>query len=347
MLLERTKEMTGLRNPFGLCDEQIILIEEIPTEQNGLKCNCICPNCREPFEARLGGVRRHHFAHSGDGCDEVNAYMAGLYMLLNEYLNSKKPLYCPPVIAAFGLSSRSYLTEYNVREYVKLRSKLCNDGKCELTVCKESSITFDSSEIEKDSKGRPQAILAEFDGRILAIRVTPPDTVCKLSKSLMYKEFPTMDINLSSAGDVIYYSNKEQIFEYLMSETSIYRWIYNPKLERSFPVAIKRSKEYYNCEKLRIEEEERQRKVANEEKIKKLSECNKSIFESKEDYKEKIYPMMKRLSKKMNIIVTNAEFEEYFQKDYCSTSNILFKLYPDEQRLLRRMEAQINIMRKR
>ena len=54
-----------LRNPFGLRDGQVIMIEDVPNGQNGLRCNCICPACKEPFEARMGEVRRHHFAHSG------------------------------------------------------------------------------------------------------------------------------------------------------------------------------------------------------------------------------------------------------------------------------------------
>lgn len=45
---------TELRNPFGLRDGHIILIEDIPVNQNGLKCNCICSACEEPFIAKMG-----------------------------------------------------------------------------------------------------------------------------------------------------------------------------------------------------------------------------------------------------------------------------------------------------
>lgn len=43
---------TELRNPFGLRDNRIILIKDIPVNQNGLKCNCVCPACKEPFIAK-------------------------------------------------------------------------------------------------------------------------------------------------------------------------------------------------------------------------------------------------------------------------------------------------------
>lgn len=35
-------------------------ISEVPS---GQKCNCICAACLQPFEARKGTRRRHHFAH--------------------------------------------------------------------------------------------------------------------------------------------------------------------------------------------------------------------------------------------------------------------------------------------
>lgn len=60
-----------LRNPFGLQNGQIIMIEDIDKAHNGLHCNCVCPACKEPFVARMGNVKQHHFAHSGKGCEEV------------------------------------------------------------------------------------------------------------------------------------------------------------------------------------------------------------------------------------------------------------------------------------
>ena len=89
-----------LRNPFGLQNGQIIMIDDIDKAHNGSKCNCVCPACKEPFIARMGDKNQHHFAHSGKGCDEINAYMTGLYMLLSEYLTSNN-LYLPPVIVGF------------------------------------------------------------------------------------------------------------------------------------------------------------------------------------------------------------------------------------------------------
>jgi hypothetical protein len=36
--------------------------------EQGLACNCECPECGSPLIARKGAVRVHHFAHQGESC---------------------------------------------------------------------------------------------------------------------------------------------------------------------------------------------------------------------------------------------------------------------------------------
>lgn len=168
----------GVKNPFGLRDVNLILIEDLSKAENGLRCNCMCPACHEPFEARMGDIRRHHFAHSGEGCNEVNAYLAGLYMLLAEYLSSGRPLRLPPVIIGFDL--------------------------------------FDEAVIQKNSNGKHLAILCKAKGRYLAVRVTPPSTVCKTTVVSKFQNYPTIEIDLSEAADMIQRSSREEFFRYYM-----------------------------------------------------------------------------------------------------------------------------------
>ncbi len=35
-----------IRNPFGLRNGKIVMIEDISIEERGLQCNCVCPNCK-------------------------------------------------------------------------------------------------------------------------------------------------------------------------------------------------------------------------------------------------------------------------------------------------------------
>ncbi len=249
-----------LRNPFGLRDGQIILIEDLSKSENGLRCNCVCPACNEPFEARMGDIRRHHFAHSGQGCDEINAYLTGLYMLLNEYLTSGNPLYTPSVIVAFDLSAHYYLTEENIGDHTRLLSESQNIER-EICLYESKKIRFTSTTIEKDSKKRPKAILAEVHGRILAIRITPPDTVCKLGTVSQYMDYPTLEIDLSAAAEMLQTNRKDAVFLYLLKERTIYRWISNPIISEAYPKIMKRSKAYYDAAQARIKKEEAQRKA--------------------------------------------------------------------------------------
>lgn len=47
---------------YGMRDGKIISIYDIPLEQRGLKCDCICPLCGMPLQARLGEKNQWHFA---------------------------------------------------------------------------------------------------------------------------------------------------------------------------------------------------------------------------------------------------------------------------------------------
>ncbi len=75
-----------LKNPFALFENRIITIYDLDESKRGLKCNCICPNCKAPFEAKMGDVRQWHFAHSGTPCDSVKLYVNACYLLIRQIL---------------------------------------------------------------------------------------------------------------------------------------------------------------------------------------------------------------------------------------------------------------------
>lgn len=240
-----------LRNPFGLKDGQIVMIEDIPQSMNGQRCGCVCPACKDIFEARMGDIRRPHFAHSGKGCSETNAYIAGLYMLLNEYLSSGQQLYMPPVIVQFDLSANYYLDETNVRDHIRLISR-SKDEKREIVLYTSKYVQFTASKIMTNSDNKPVALLAAAAEKRLAIRITPPDTVCKRSSVSQYEDYPTLEIDLSDEGERIQNSPKSELFKYFMNTHGIYHWIYNPIIEEAFSRVIMRSKAYYDAAQARI-----------------------------------------------------------------------------------------------
>lgn len=72
-------------------------ISEVPS---GQKCNCICAACLQPFEARKGTRRRHHFAHvSNYEC--MYASEMAIYKAFAEALKQSGFLTLPPVMLRF------------------------------------------------------------------------------------------------------------------------------------------------------------------------------------------------------------------------------------------------------
>ena len=100
--------MANLRNPFALRGGEIVTIEDLTDHDRGLNCNCLCPSCKAPFEARLGKQRAHHFAHSGIGCSDEIAYVSGLYLLLKEYIETGHPI-CLPELKVYFKASTSII----------------------------------------------------------------------------------------------------------------------------------------------------------------------------------------------------------------------------------------------
>ena len=83
---------------FGLRDDKIVLISEILPEENGNKCGCICPHCRQPLQARTKGKkRRPHFAHIRNACDTRAARETALHMLAKQILSEKKEILLPGI----------------------------------------------------------------------------------------------------------------------------------------------------------------------------------------------------------------------------------------------------------
>lgn len=76
---------------------EIMHISKVPS---GQKCNCVCAACGQPFEARKGSIRRHHFAHvSNYEC--MYASEVAIYKALAAELEKTDCLTLPPVMLRF------------------------------------------------------------------------------------------------------------------------------------------------------------------------------------------------------------------------------------------------------
>ena len=72
--------------------EELIHIDKVP---NGLACNCRCPHCNAPLEAKNGGeIRDHHFAHVNNKKCE-GAYETMLHLLAKHALKKEGGIMLP------------------------------------------------------------------------------------------------------------------------------------------------------------------------------------------------------------------------------------------------------------
>ena len=67
---------------------QGVEIKHIDEVENGLKCNCVCPQCNGPLIARnRGEIKRSHFAHTTDtfcaGAEETALHLAAKHIIYN------------------------------------------------------------------------------------------------------------------------------------------------------------------------------------------------------------------------------------------------------------------------
>jgi len=274
--------MDGLRNPFAVRDGSIILIEDLSEHERGLQCHCQCPACDGAFIARMGDVKVHHFAHSKDACDEVLAYTTGLYRLIHQVLSGGCPFYVPALVVSYSFPAGGVLNAHNISSYVKIATdKYRSNSK--MTVSPGRYITFNCAEIILDSKGNMEAIELAHKNSRMAIKVMPPDTVCKSGTVTAHKGLATLVLDFAKDSNVIQSSNTEAFQRYLLSQSCNKRWIYNPKVERVYPELIARSEKAFR------EYQERQRQLEEERKqaARERTELRRTITEQQAARREK------------------------------------------------------------
>ena len=80
---------------YALRNDELIYIGDLPKEERGLKCNCVCPCCRTPVQARLGVDRQAHFAHNNSDCNPIIAQQTVLHLLAKEIIEEIKEIKFP------------------------------------------------------------------------------------------------------------------------------------------------------------------------------------------------------------------------------------------------------------
>jgi hypothetical protein len=227
------------RNPFAMKNGKMIFIDDLSESERGLNCGCLCPVCNDKFIARMGETNVHHFAHSNEGCSEILTYTTGLYLMLKQMFDEGCTFYIPALVAGYDICTYTTVTPDTVEQYVKIIPET-TEGKTKILVAEGKYIKFDSAELSYDKKNHIQALEMTYNNKTVAIKVTPPVTVCKTGAVSKHKDLPTLEMDFRKDSKTIQTSNSVSFREYVSKSKNLSRWIYNEKIKKAYPEIIEK-----------------------------------------------------------------------------------------------------------
>lgn len=257
--------MSEIKLKYGLKNGHIISISDIPLEEYGERCSCICPTCKEPLSAkiRMKGNRKKHFAHRNNhSCDTVSAQQTALHMLAKELIVEEKQVTLPGIVVDSDRHLISSKPEHQPRKF-----------------------QIEDIRLEKKVSDIVPDIVLTIQGKqcLTEIAVTHfVDTEKKVK--IQELKIPLFEIDLSNC----YHSEmtRDEIRQAVLFDGSNRRWIYNPKEMEAQNEYRKEQK----AKQLAAEQERRkieQRKTAKRKYIEDAQKELRNLFAS-ENYKEKI-----------------------------------------------------------
>ena len=213
-----------LKLPYGLKDNELVTIDDV---DSGLKCNCVCPNCKQRLIARKGKIKEHHFAHY-EVSDCGTAIETVTHRLSKDFISEAKYFVTPPIY--FPGTKVSIIDEAKVPiDEVKLESRL----------------GFIVPDI---------IIVSSNKSLIIEIRVTHGVDDKKAFK-IRQLNLPAIEV---FAGQLIkrmyseakYFLNDNEYKRILIEESVCKRWVNNPKAEMKMKQIKNELKNY--CEEKEV-----------------------------------------------------------------------------------------------
>lgn len=87
---------------YALQNNKLVSINEV---ENGINCNCVCPDCKSPLIAKNNekNIKAFHFAHTNIECE--GAYESAIHLLAKKILLEKKEIFTPHY---YGINKNGY-----------------------------------------------------------------------------------------------------------------------------------------------------------------------------------------------------------------------------------------------
>lgn len=232
--IEHQKIKTNIKLKYGIRNGKIICINEISEQEKGLKCNCICPGCGMPLQAKLGqGKKQRHFSHNNKACDTVIAHQSALHLLAKEIIEEEGKICLPPLTVRFNESPKIDID----RDYY--------DDLPQEIVYKESKIiNCDNVILEKKISDIIPDVIIETLGKQCLVEIAVTHFIDEeKNEKIRQLGLPVIEVDLSS----VYESEitREEIRKILIEKPEFKTWIYNPKKKEAIRWAGTRYTEIY------------------------------------------------------------------------------------------------------
>ena len=201
---------SALLLPFAkrLSDGALVTPEDVP---RGLACNCICPGCENPVQARQGTEKVWHFAHAkAEAC--TGAYEVSVHELAKQLIRERKVLLLPAlevVVSVRGDHGEAFSEQEAVFD-----SKLVRLDECSVAP-RLDEITPDVCGIRKDRR-----ILVEIT---VFHRLMPEKRQRLIDTGSASFEIDLGEFKTRQASRALV---EEAVFGQLANR----RWIYHPKM---------------------------------------------------------------------------------------------------------------------
>ena len=188
-----------MKPTFALKDGRPVHISDIPDDERGLKCGCICSACGRRLMAKKGNKNAHHFAH----------YNGGECSLETIIHNTAKSIIMEAgeiLIPATRYKYKEVINYYVPRQVIPLTN--IQDEKC-------------VGNIQPD-------IVCYFKGKPLLIEVYVTHKVDnKKLQKIKAKNVSAIEIDLSDIG---YDTDLKELKQLVLYETSNRKWLNNERI---------------------------------------------------------------------------------------------------------------------
>lgn len=250
---------------YGLRDGHIVLISEIDKNERGEKCKCTCPKCGEVLIARLGEVKRPHFAHKSlCNCDDKNAQESGLHTLAKEIIKDNSSIFVP----GFEIT-RAEITPKDINPYFAAMVKL---GSLKMSGC---NVTYNSVEIEKPIDNIvADAVIRVKEKEIekeCIVEVAVTHFVDEIKRQKL-KEIGRSAFEIDLSDLLMSLPTREMVEAAVLSDKENRYWVFNPLKEQKIREKKAELREKYDEEKRKEKQAEKRKKEYRDNNIIALQE---------------------------------------------------------------------------